>query len=332
MVFDGTPEQALALLGAMADVARAGRDGALSDLDRAALGSAATLVLRLPDPVDVDALPSTPPAALATSLGHLGREALIPLVVMATVDGCVDPAAADLVRDHAEALGLDAPAVDDLEEVVHGELAQARADMLRRNRESITGEWVEDTATYGSWLMPYGEAPDPRLAERYRTLADLPEGSFGRAFSDFYARNGFSLPGEPSSPTVDFTTPHDSAHVLSGYDTSVQGELLVSTFTAGMHRDQALAGHILPVILSWHLGVPLADLAGSTTGALDARKLWVAWSRGDAVVGDTFGPDWDFWEMTTQPLAEVRRAMAVGPLDPADAAGGEDPDWYQPSA
>ena len=42
MVFDGTPDQALALLGAMASVARVGRDGALSDLDRAALGSAAT--------------------------------------------------------------------------------------------------------------------------------------------------------------------------------------------------------------------------------------------------------------------------------------------------
>lgn len=332
MVFDGTPDQALALLGAMASVARVGRDGALSDLDRAALGSAATLVLRLPEVPDLDDLDPTPPEALAASLGDLGREALIPLVVMATVDGRVDPTAADLVRDHAAALGLSSPAVDDLEDVVHGELARARADMLRRNRESITGEWVDDVSTYGAWMMPYEDAPDPALADRYRALGDLPEGTFGLAFASFYVANGFGFPGQAGSPTEDFTTPHDSAHVLSGYDTSVQGELLVSTFTAGMHRDQALAGHILPVILSWHLGVPLADLAGSATGALDARKLWVAWGRGDGTSGDTFSPDWDFWAATAQPLDDVRGALSVAPLDPADAAGGEDPDWYQPSA
>ena len=39
------------------------------------------------------------------------------------------------------------------------------------------------------------------------------------------------------------------AHVLSGYDTSLQGELLVSTFTAGMHPDEPITGHILPVII-----------------------------------------------------------------------------------
>ena len=315
----------------MAGVARAGGDGDLSDLDRAALGSAATLVLRLTDRIDPDRLPTTTPAELADALGPLGREAVIPLVVMATVDGRITPAAADLVRSHAAALGVDEPAVDDLEAVVHGELALARADMLRRNRASITGEWA-DPEGYGAWIMPYDDAPDPALASRYRDLGQMPPGTFGRAFHDFYVRNGFGFAGEPGSANEAFTTPHDSAHVLSGYDTSVQGELLVSTFTAGMHRDQALAGHILPVILSWHLGVPLSDLAGSTTGALDTRKLWVAWGRGDAVEGDTFATDWTLWAVADQGLDDLRRAMEIPPLDAADAAAGEDPDWYQPSA
>ena len=45
-------------------------------------------------------------------------------------------------------------------------------------------------------------------------------------------------------PALNFTfaTPHDSSHVLAGYDTSPRGELLVSTFTAAMHRKEAMAG------------------------------------------------------------------------------------------
>ena len=332
MVFDGSPDQARALLGAMAAVARAGHDGELSDVDRAALGSAATIIFRLDGAIDPDGLPDTSPAELATSLGGLGREALVPLVVMATVDGRIEAPAADLLRAHAVALGVEEPAVDDLEDVVHGELALARADFLRRNRESITGEWVEDPSTYGAWIMPYEDDPDPGLAERYRSLGELPEGSFGRTFHAFYLDNGFAFAGEPGTANDAFTTPHDSAHVLSGYDTSVQGEVLVSSFTAGMHQDQALAGHILPVILSWHLGIPLTDFAGAATGALDARKLWVAWSRRDAAAVDTFSPEWDFWAHAGRDLGDVRAEMAIPVLDPADAAHGEDPEWYHPSA
>ena len=64
--------------------------------------------------------------------------------------------------------------------------------------------------------------------------------------------------------------------ILSGYDTSPQGELLVSTFTAGMHPHEPMSGHILPVIMSWHMGIELVHLAGSSTGQLDPEKFWCA--------------------------------------------------------
>ncbi len=163
-------------------------------------------------------------------------------------------------------------------------------------------------------------------------LASCAEGSFGSAFADFYRSNGFEFPGLPTSANEEFTTPHDSAHVLSGYDTSLQGELLVSTFTAGMHPDDAVTAHIIPVIISWHLGVPLADFAGAGTGSLDPRKFWVAWQRGDRLTGDTLASEWDFWAHVDVPLETVRHAMGVPPLDPADAADGKYPDWYEPTA
>src|SRR5439155_6723900 len=217
-----------------------------------------------------------------------------------------------------------------LTDLAQRKLGEVRADIGRRNVRSFTGRDLDEGID--AWLGVYREHADPALHERYQQLTRLPDGSFGRAFADFYAANGFAFPGVASSANEEFTTPHDSAHVLSGYDTSLQGELLVSTFTAGMHPDDAVAAHILPVIISWHLGVPLAEFAGAGTGSLDPKKFWVAWTRGDQLTGDTLAQDWDFWAYVDEPLEAVRHAMGVPALDPADAADGEYPDWYEPTA
>jgi len=55
-----------------------------------------------------------------------------------------------------------------------------------------------------------------------------------------------------------------------------------------MHPREPMSGHILPVIISWHLGIELVRFAGSTTGQLDAAKFWNAWERGAEVTTDVF--------------------------------------------
>src|SRR6185437_10724264 len=110
-------------------------------------------------------------------------------------------------------------------------------------------------------FMPYRDGrDDPQLEARYGELAALPEGTFGRAFSDHFVRNGFAFPGNPAGLAEGFTTPHDSSHVLSGYSTSEGGEICVSTFICAMHPDHPMAAEVLPVIFSWHLGVKLNDI------------------------------------------------------------------------
>jgi hypothetical protein len=110
---------------------------------------------------------------------------------------------------------------------------------------------------------------------------------------------------------------------LSGYDTSFQGEILVSTFTAGMHKREGMAGHILPVILQWHLGIKLVDVGIAHKGALDPAKFWTARERGAETAGDPFARRWDFWAEAERPLAELKTAYGVPPLDPAMAAVGD---------
>ena len=125
--------------------------------------------------------------------------------------------------------------------------------------------------------------------------------------------------------------PLDSTHLLSGYSTSPQGELLVSTFTAGMHPLEPMAGHVLPGIFSWHLGIELNPLAGSWTGALHPRKFWVA-SRGAETIGDPFAADWDFWTLAEAPLEDLKRRYKILPLDPHDAAADDRPKGFAPIA
>ena len=70
-----------------------------------------------------------------------------------------------------------------------------------------------------------------------------------------------------------------------------RGEVLVSTFTGGMHREEPMGGHILPVIFSWHIGIQLVENAGSHKGALDPEPFWQVWSRGRATPGNVFARD-----------------------------------------
>ncbi len=327
MLIRATPAQAVAILRAMRAVAA----GPLTDADRAALLGAHEYVFRATTPLDVDALDGIAPAALAAVLpdpdqrDHTAQF----LTVMALVDGTIDATRIARVAGYADALGVRAGYVRELVELGKQHLDWVRADITRRNLRSITGHDV--TLDEDAWLLPYRDAgADAALVRRYEGLGSLAVGTFGRAFFDFYASYGFPFPGDPRSVNAEFARPHDSTHVLSGYDTTPRGELLVSTFTAGMHPNEPMAGHILPVILSWHCGIELVQLAGATTGKLDPRKFWVAWERGAAVRTDVFAPGWDFWGVAREPLAAVRAAYGVPPLDPADAANDTVPPWYRP--
>jgi hypothetical protein len=331
MFVDADMAQARAILRAMADVGRV-RANPLTEADEAALRAAARFVFRLPDELDVASLAPITAHELASSLEgpELADHAAQFLAVMTVIDGRIDEDKIARVVHDAEVLGVQGGYLRELAEAARHELRQVAACMTRLNQVSITGR--PPTDDYMAWIMPYRDGHEDRqLVQRFAELASLPPGTFGRGFADFYDANGFAYSGDERAPTIDFAVPHDSAHVLSGYSTTPQGELLVSTFTGGMHPDQPVAGHILPVIFSWHLGIELTRFAGSTTGALQPEKFWAAWARGGATMVDTFSPGWDFWAAVEQPLDDLREEYSVPRLDPGLAAEDTAPAWYHPS-
>jgi hypothetical protein len=280
----------------------------------------------------VAALPPITADALATALTDpkVRDHAVSFLCVMATVDAAIDPAKIAVVNRYAQALDRDPDEVRQLAEAAAGKLKEVVADMARQNLLSVTGHEVP--GDWNAWLVPYADSPDPPLSARYAALRDLEPGTFGRTFAEFYVANGFAFPGEKTGLNARFATPHDSTHILSGYSTSPQGELLVSSFTAGMHPHEPVSGHILPVIFTFHIGVHITDVAGDFKGALDPEKFWAAWTRGSALVVDVFDDAWDFWALTERPLAELREEYEVPPLLPALAADDRTPPWYHPTA
>jgi ubiquinone biosynthesis protein Coq4 len=177
--------------------------------------------------------------------------------------------------------------------------------------ESITGRpW--GGGDVNTWLLPYtGSAQDPKMVARFETLGRLPSDSFGHAFWTQFKKNGYTFPGDPKGLNATFTVPHDAAHVLTGYDTTPRGEILVSTFTAAMHPKHPMSGHVLPVIFSWHLKVMINKVAGDAAGALDPAEFWHAWAGGAAAKVDTFAPDWDFWAHVETPLRALRESWSI---------------------
>jgi len=304
-----------AVLGAMRQVALAG-GRPLSHTDSASLSAAARYLLRRGEAIDIGALPPVEPQDLVAELaGDRGtaEEAVKYLAIMALVDGVLDRDKLRRVLEYARALDIEADYLTELVEAASGHMAWVVADMTRKNFDSVIGRSSE-ALDPAAWFMPYtGDKADPGLVARYEALGMLPDNTFGKALWRFDKANGYALPGDPKALNAGFATPHDSAHVISGYDTTFRGEILVSTFTAGMHPINPMAGHILPVIFNGHLGVKFNDVATPATGGLDPDEFWHAWARGEEMAVDLFDGGWDVWQWVEHDLEVLRRDWNVMP-------------------
>lgn len=317
----------MVLLGAARMVAAGGAEGSLSDAAAGAVTSLAVLGLGVEAP-DLSALPANGPPGLAHALDYAEQvvTSIEILAVMALVDGTLDATRIGQVVAFADGLGFHPDWLDDLTLSLADDLTPVIEDMGSRNLRSVTDGRLDLTAVddINHWLEPYsGDSRDDQLALRYRQLSELPPGSLGHEFWSFYDRHHFAFPGQPGAVNEIFGTPHDCTHLISGYDTTPQGELLVSTFTSRMHPIFPMPGHVLPVIYSWHLGIEFNTLAGSYRGALDPAKFWVAWDRGLRATADTFDSNFDFWDHVEVPLTGIRESFGVSQLDPAHAASSQ---------
>lgn len=323
----GTEDDHWAVLAAMADVARVGRRG-LTPTDRHLIEDAARIILPVTGSVDVDELPASSPAGLAGQLAspRIRRQAYRILVVAAYDEVQLDEARFERAATYAEALGIPEQEATLLRSIAHDHLRSATLHAVQGTFRSAgaTTHWIKGfIETAGPLVFGVGGVDDKEAA-RFRALADLPESTFGRRFHDHYVSNGFAFPGEKHSLGF-YGVRHDSCHVVSGYDTSGQGELLVAAFTAAMraaHNESFPEAdpldYVTMVMFQNQLGVKVTPF-DADHWALDPAKYWTAWARGGEIAVDLASDDFDFWVWAERDLEDLRRELAVPPLDPAMA-------------
>src|SRR3954470_10364165 len=115
-----------------------------------------------------------------------------------------DPKIAMRTRGLAVALGVDEPLLGAFQQSLEGHRAWMMADYVRHSwlRTEVRREVNEDGslafAAEFARVKGHGKEDEETIA-RFAELASYPEGSWGRAVSEFYARHHWPLPGEHGS-------------------------------------------------------------------------------------------------------------------------------------
>lgn len=314
------PDPAAALLGlrAMKTVASAGEP--MSAVRRTLLDAARRVILRID--ADIDALQPILPSEFAAGFpeGPLREQFTNGMMVVALADGVPSREMVAKIEAFAKAIGVSTPALTDIRLLAEQHMTLFKLDFLRRSQiADIMKNQLEQKGPLGlakAVLTMRGVMEDPALAARYRAWNDLPEGTLGRSLVEFYAKNGFSLPGERKGfPEAGLY--HDLCHVLGGYGTDPEGEVEVASFTAGFKEKTPIFILLFAVLIfSAAVNVRPSNEDFTTVGVLGkpgmAERLFAAIERGSHVNQD-LSDKWDYWAYAALPLDEARRRLNILP-------------------
>ncbi len=244
------------------------------------------------------------------------------LVVLEFIEHPLREDVEESIEHYARRLSVSTALLRDARRLAHGHFASMYLDLQRHSwyeeetiKESLRGRWEE---LIRSKLAYTGVVADHAIAEKWRSLRDCPEGSWGKAVADFYDRHGFPFPGERYG-IYELGARHDWVHVLAGYETTPEGELDVFAFIAASMADERGL-----VLLATTLGLfqngSIRHVAGkrignarsdtlSDDGAID--HFTDALRRGNVCTTDIMGTV-DIFAYQDVPLDVARSAVRCG--------------------
>ena len=218
-----------ALLGAI-DV-----DGGATDEQLAVLRAVVTHLWERPDLDLATLVPLGPEETGAAITDPHARRRFRELIV--TLEFCRHPESAaqvDRVEQYARELGFDGPELEIARHWIDEGVERATADFDRFYGENL--EMLSEPSLREAYLRI--ESPDLELAQRLEALHELPEGSLGHAYIEFYRRNNITVPGADVHTPAHYVS-HDMNHVISGYEPTGPGEIALGAFTLAMNDNDA---------------------------------------------------------------------------------------------
>jgi hypothetical protein len=218
-----------ALLGAI-DV-----DGGPTDEQLAVLRAVVTHLWERPD-LDLSALaPLGASGAAAAVTDPSARRRINELLV--TLELCRHPqTAAQVARveEYAAAMDVGGPHLQIVRDWIDQGAERATEDFDRFYAEDLST--LSEPSLRDTYLRI--DEPDLALAQRLEALHELPEGTLGWAYIEFYRRNDITVPGADTHTPAHYVS-HDMNHVISGYEPTGPGEIALGAFTLAMNDNDA---------------------------------------------------------------------------------------------
>jgi ubiquinone biosynthesis protein Coq4 len=290
-------------------------DGGPTDEQRRVLHALVAGYWGRPD-IDVGAIAACSPSEAGDAItDHRTRRRVRELMVL--LELCRHPISAaqvERVEEYAGVLGESGPGLEMARDLVRQGVGAAQADFQRflapLNRD-LAEQSLRDRYPDGNL-----GAPDHELATRLRALHDLPPGTIGHEYVEFYRRNGLELPGDdPHIPAV-FVS-HDMCHVIGGYepvgiDEIALGAMQLAIADTDAHWMQLLGNlgvHEAGFLSPDGIVAKQATLARPGAAETMAHAMW----RGSKCTGDFTGAD--HLGMATRPLEDVRAEFGVPPRE-----------------
>lgn len=294
----------------------------MHELQREIVTDLAEIVYGIPPSDRIPALGAE--EVLTAGADELLRKQIVRLAVMVEItDRALERRVTRGVEQYAARLGVRTVLVHEARALAEHHAVLLHTDLLRHSwtahetvRESLSGRIVELSRSKLAYL---GIGHDDAIANRWRALRDLPDGTWGRGVADFYARHGFPFPGEPHG-IYEIGARHDFVHVLAGYDATPEGELdTFALIAATMPDEQGLT--LLAVTLGIFQNGSIRHMSGKrvamartdTLADPGALRRWVeAFRRGSECRVDLMGGI-DHFAMAPLPLDEACRQVGLPP-------------------
>jgi hypothetical protein len=214
------------------------------------------------------------------------------------------------VEEYAAGLGESGPGL------------QIARDLVRENAGVAAADYARFLATQAEELAepslrekyPLGDLaePDHELAARLRALHDLPVGTLGYEYVEFYRRNGLTLPGDDPHLPLTFVS-HDMCHVIAGYEPVGVDEIALGGMQLAMTDSDAhwlqFLGNLGVHEAGYLGGAALVAKEGTLTRPGATETLAHALTRGSQCTGDFTMAN--HLGMANRPLADVRREFGV---------------------
>lgn len=311
-----SPEEGLYCLRAMRSVVA--DKGSIPQASRALMTVAQKILMSLD--VDLDTLQPITPEEVARGIKTPGLDEQLvqAMIVNLLADGEPSPVAFERLQTFATALGISIPALRTVRLLIEKNMLLFRLDFLRR---SHIADMVKDAYKHHGGVRGVAEAllglrgmrEDKALAARFVALGGLPEDTLGHAYFEHCRRHGFAFPGERNGFPLTGAY-HDIVHVLSGYGTAPEEELLIGGFCAGFKKANPFY-MILLVSFLWGAGVNVTPVSQPHLPGLWAKegiaeRFIHALERGSGVNTD-LSDNWDFWPCMPLPLAEARARLGI---------------------